>query len=146
MCIRDSGYEDYFLVAWDIVRFAKDEGIRFAGRGSAADSAVVHCLFITDVDPIRRELIFERFLSLERAQKPDIDIDFDARRRDEVKRYVRHKYGTEHVATVCTFNTFKARSAVRDVGRVMGISKIDLDRLAKRLPHVYADEIEARCV
>ncbi len=135
-------YEDYFLVAWDIVRFAKGEGIRFAGRGSAADSAVVHCLFITDVDPIGRELIFERFLSLERAQKPDIDIDFDARRRDEVKRYVRHKYGTEHVATVCTFNTFKARSAVRDVGRVMGISKIDLDRLAKRLPHVYADEIE----
>lgn len=136
------GYEDYFLVAWDIVMFAKSEGIRFAGRGSAADSAVAHCLFITNVDPIGRALIFERFLSLERAQKPDIDIDFDARRRDEVKRYVRHKYGTEHVATVCTFNTFKARSAVRDVGKVMGISKTDLDRLAKRLPHVYADEIE----
>lgn len=128
------GYEDYFLVAWDIVRFAKGEGIRFAGRGSAADSAVVYCLFITDVDPIQRGLIFERFLSLERAQKPDIDVDFDARRRDEVKRYVRRKYGTEHVATVCTFNTFKARSAVRDVGKVMGISEIDLDRLAKRLP------------
>lgn len=136
------GYEDYFLVAWDIVRFAKGEGIRFAGRGSAADSAVVYCLFITDVDPIQRGLIFERFLSLERAQKPDIDVDFDARRRDEVKRYVRRKYGTEHVATVCTFNTFKARSAVRDVGKVMGISEIDLDRLAKRLPHVYADEIK----
>ncbi len=136
------GYEDYFLVAWDIVMFAKSEGIRFAGRGSAADSAVAHCLFITNVDPIGRGLIFERFLSLERAQKPDIDIDFDARRRDEVKRYVRHKYGTRHVATVCTFNTFKARSAVRDVGKVMGISGSDLDRLAKRLPHVYADEIK----
>jgi error-prone DNA polymerase len=136
------GYEDYFQVAWDIVMFAKGEGIRFAGRGSAADSAVAYCLFITNVDPIRRGLIFERFLSLERAQKPDIDIDFDARRRDEVKRYVRHKYGTEHVATVCTFNTFKARSAVRDVGKVLGISGSDLDRLAKRLPHIYADEIE----
>ncbi len=137
------GYEDYFLVAWDIVMFAKREGIRFAGRGSAADSAVAYCLFITNVDPIQRGLIFERFLSLERAQKPDIDIDFDARERDKVKFYVRHKYGTEHVATVCTFSTFKARSAVRDVGRVMGISEIDLDRLAKRLPHVHADQIEA---
>jgi error-prone DNA polymerase len=132
------GYEDYFLVAWDIVMFAKREGIRFAGRGSAADSAVAYCLFITNVDPICRALIFERFLSLERAQKPDIDIDFDARRRDEVKRYVRHKYGTEHVATVCTFNTFKARSAVRDVGKVMGISKTDLDRLAKRLKNILS--------
>ncbi len=136
------GYEDYFLVAWDIVIFAKREGIRFAGRGSAADSAVAYCLFITCVDPIARGLIFERFLNLERAQKPDIDIDFDARARDRVKEYVRHKYGIEHVATVCTFNTFKARSSVRDVGRVMGISRIDIDRLAKRLPHVHADEIE----
>ncbi|MCR4402804.1 MAG: DNA polymerase III subunit alpha [Firmicutes bacterium] len=137
------GYEDYFLMVWDVANFARQEGIRFAGRGSAADSAVAYCLFITSVDPIARGLLFERFLSLERAQKPDIDIDFDARRRDEVRDYLQRRYGPEHVATVCTFNTFRARSAVRDVGKAMGLPAEDMDRLAKRLPYLCADEIGA---
>ncbi|MGE5587348.1 MAG: DNA polymerase III subunit alpha, partial [Clostridia bacterium] len=137
------GYEDYFLMVWDVADFARQKGIRFAGRGSAADSAVAYCLFITGVDPIARGLLFERFLSLERAQKPDIDIDFDARRRDEVRDYLQRKYGPERVATVCTFNTFRARSAVRDVGKAMGLPSEDIDRLAKRLPYMCADEIRA---
>src|SRR5690606_8543936 len=136
------GYEDYFLLVWDVVRFARERGIRCAGRGSAADSAVAYCLFITDVDAIERGLLFERFMSLERAQKPDIDIDFDARRRDEVAAYVYRKYGAEHVAAVCTYNTFRARSAVRDLGKAMGFREEDLDYLAKRIPwHAGADEI-----
>ncbi len=134
-------YEDYFLMVWDVVAFARQRKIRFAGRGSAADSAVAYCLFITDVDSIARGLLFERFLSLERAQKPDIDIDFDARRRDEVRDYLQRRYGPERVATVCTFNTFQARSAVRDVGKAMGFPPGDIDRLAKRIPHMCADEI-----
>ena len=137
------GYEDYFLMVWDVVNFARQEGIRFSGRGSAADSAVAYCLFITSVDPISRGLLFERFLSLERAQKPDIDIDFDARRRDEVRHYLQRKYGPERVATVCTFNTFQARSAVRDVGKAMGFPPEDIDMLAKRLPYICADEIRS---
>lgn len=136
------GYEDYFLLVWDVVRFARERGIRCAGRGSAADSAVAYCLFITDVDAIERGLLFERFMSLERAEKPDIDIDFDARRRDEVAAYVYRKYGAEHVASVCTYNTFQARSAVRDLGKAMGFQEADLDYLAKRIPwHAGADEI-----
>ncbi len=139
------GYEDYFLMVWDVANFARKRRIRFAGRGSAADSAVAYCLFITSVDPIARGLLFERFLSLERAQKPDIDIDFDARRRDEVRDYLQRKYGPGRVATVCTFNTFQARSAVRDAGKAMGLPSQDIDRLAKRLPHMCADEIRAAC-
>ncbi|MGQ9524106.1 MAG: DNA polymerase III subunit alpha, partial [Armatimonadota bacterium] len=131
------GFQEYFLVVWDVVRFARSKGIRYAGRGSAADSAVAYCLGITDVDSIRRGLLFERFLSLERAQKPDIDIDFDARYRDEVTRYVYQKYGKDKVATVCTFNTYHIRSAVRDVGKAMGFPEAEIDRLAKRFPHVY---------
>ncbi|MDB4894500.1 MAG: dnaE2, partial [Firmicutes bacterium] len=111
------GYEDYFLLVWDVARYARSRGIRCAGRGSAADSAVAYCLFITDVDAVGRGLLFERFMSLERAEKPDIDIDFDARRRDEVAEYVYRKYGRDKVAAVCTYNTFHARSAIRDLGK-----------------------------
>lgn len=131
------GFQEYFLVVWDVVHFARSKGIRYAGRGSAADSAVAYCLEITDVDSIRRGLLFERFLSLERAQKPDIDIDFDARYRDDVTKYVYEKYGEDKVATVCTFNTYHIRSAVRDVGKAMGFPEAEIDRLAKRFPHVY---------
>ena len=134
--------EDYFLVMWDIACFAKERGIRCAGRGSAADSAVVYCLGITEVDAIARGLLFERFLSLERAQKPDIDIDFDARYRDEVAKYVYDKYGEEHVASVCTFNTFRARSALRDFGKALGFPPEEISSLAKRFPHVPADAIK----
>lgn len=133
--IEKLGYEDYFLVVWDLVQFAREHGIRNAGRGSAADSAVAYCLKVTDVDPIAQNLLFERFLSLERGEKPDIDVDFDARRRDEVSTYVRGKYGEDHVAAVATYNTFQGRSAIRDAGKAMGYSEDEIDAIAKRLPH-----------
>lgn len=137
------GYADYFLLVWDVARHARGLGIRLGGRGSAADSAVSYCLGLTEVDAIGRGLLFERFLSLERAQKPDIDLDFDARRRDEVSAYVYAKYGEGRVATVCTYNTFQARSALRDFGKALGVPAADLDRLAKRFPHLRADAIPA---
>ena len=140
--IHQLGYEDYFLLVWDVVRYARSRGIRAAGRGSAADSAVAYCLFITDVDAVSRGLLFERFMSLERAEKPDIDIDFDARRRDEVADYVYRKYGRDHVAAVCTYNTYHARSAIRDLGKAMGFGEAELDFLAKRMPYFAgADDI-----
>lgn len=135
--------EGYFLVVWDIVQEARSRGIRYAGRGSAADSAVAYCLGITQVDSIKRGLLFERFLSLERSQKPDIDIDFEAGRRDEIIQYVYHKYGgnSHCVAGVCTFSTYRARSALRDVGAVLKFSEEEIDRLAKKFPHVSAESI-----
>lgn len=135
------GVEDYFLVAHDIVRFARRRGIRTAGRGSAADSAVAYALFLTDVDAIGRGLLFERFLSLERSQKPDIDIDFDARRRDEVAAYVYQRFGHHRVASVATYVTFQARSALREIGKAMGYPEPEIDALAKRFPHIPADAI-----
>ena len=132
---------DAFLVAWDLVRFAQERGIRHAGRGSAADSAVAYCLGLTDVDSIGRGLLFERFLSLERAQKPDIDLDFEAERRDEVAAYVYRRYGKDHVASVCTFQTYHARSALRDLGKVLGFPEEEIGPLAKRFPHIPADQI-----
>jgi error-prone DNA polymerase len=132
---------DYFLVAWDLARFAREQGVRYAGRGSAADSAVAYCLYITDVDAIGRGLLFERFLSLERSQKPDIDIDFDARHRDELAQYIYDTYGEDHVASVCTFHTYHARSALRDFGKAMGFTADELGKLAKSFPHIPADGI-----
>ncbi|MGI6081267.1 MAG: DNA polymerase III subunit alpha [Limnochordia bacterium] len=132
---------DYFLVAWDVARFARERGICYAGRGSAADSAVVYCLYITNVDAISRGLLFERFLSLERAQQPDIDIDFDARYRDDIARYVYAKYGEDHVASVCTYHTYHARSALRDFGKAMGLPLQEVEKVAKAFPHVPADGI-----
>lgn len=140
--IERLGYEEYFLLVWDVTRFALSRGIRCAGRGSAADSAVAYCLFITDVDAIGRGLLFERFMSLERAEKPDIDIDFDARRRDEVAEYIYRKYGRDRVAAVSTYNTFHARSAIRDLGKAMGFQDAEIDYLAKRMPYYSgADDI-----
>ncbi len=132
--IFQMGYAEYFLLVEDVVRFAREKGIRHAGRGSAADSVVAYCLGITDVDALERGLLFERFMSPERGERPDIDIDFDARWRDEVSAYVFAKYGREHVAGVATFQTFRARSAVRQFGQAMGYDVDELDRLAKRLP------------
>ncbi|HHT85594.1 MAG: DNA polymerase III subunit alpha [Bacillota bacterium] len=140
--IGQLGYEDYFLVVWDLVNFAARQNIRHAGRGSAADSAVAYCLGITDVDPIAHNLLFERFMSLERGEKPDIDVDFDARRRDEVTAYVYKKYGDAHVASVATYNTFQARSSVRDVGKAMGYAQDEIGIIAKRLPHIPGYQIE----
>ncbi|MDI6871387.1 MAG: DNA polymerase III subunit alpha [Bacillota bacterium] len=137
------GFADYFLVVWDVVRFARAKGIRLAGRGSAADSAVCYCLGFTEVDSFGRGLLFERFLSLERAQKPDIDVDFDARRRDEVAAYLYQKYGAERVGSVCTFQTFQARSAIRELGQAMGFDPVGLDRLAKLFPYFGAQDLTA---
>jgi len=137
------GYADFFLAVWELARFAREQHIRWAARGSVSDSAVAYCLGISDIDPIRRGLPFERFLSIERSQKPDIDLDFDANRREEVFHYVRQRYGEEHVAMVGTFSTYRARSAVRLVGKTLGLPSDLVDRLAKRIPlFCYADDLE----
>ena len=142
--IQQLGYTDYFLVVWDIVHYARKHQIRCAGRGSAADSAVAYCLYITDVDAAGRGLLFERFMSLERAEKPDIDIDFDSRRRDEVMDYVYRKYGRHHVARVATYQTFRGRSAIRGVGGALGLPEDLLDKLAKRVPWMaHSDQLTA---
>lgn len=140
--INTLGYTDYFLVVWDIVKYARSQGISHAGRGSAANSVVAYCLGLTEVDAMERELLFERFMSLERGEKPDIDLDFDARYRDQVAEYVYRRYGRDKVASVCTYNTFRARSALRDIGKALGLPAAELDSLAKRLPHIHADQIK----
>ncbi|HHY15537.1 MAG TPA: DNA polymerase III subunit alpha, partial [Firmicutes bacterium] len=134
---------DYFLTVWDLVQYAQKQKIRYAGRGSAADSVVVYCLEITNVDAFGRGLLFERFLSLERAQKPDIDIDFDARYRDQMADYVYERYGTGKVASVCMFQTYHARSALRDLGRAFGYSQAELGALTKNITSIPADGIRA---
>jgi error-prone DNA polymerase len=142
--IEQLGYVDYFLVVWDIANYARSRRIRYAGRGSAADSAVAYCLYITDVDAAGRGLLFERFMSLERAEKPDIDIDFDSRRRDEVMDYVYRTYGRQHVARVATYQTFRGKSAIRAVGAALGLPEPLLDGIAKRVPWgAHADRLEA---
>ena len=135
------GYADYFLVVWDVVNYARSRGIRCAGRGSAGASAVAYCLYLTEVDPVARGLAFERFLSLERAERPDIDVDFDSRYRDEVSQYVYRKYGEERVAAVATYSTYQVRSAVRDLGKVLGYQTAEIDALAKSMPPVPADRV-----
>lgn len=133
--IAQMGYSGYFLIVWDFVRFAKSQNIPVGpGRGSAAGSLVCYCLGITDVDPLKYGLIFERFLNPSRVSLPDIDIDFCMRRRDEVIRYVEEKYGRERVAQIATFDKMKARSVVRDVARVLGFSYSDADKIAKLIP------------
>ena len=139
--IKTLDVADYFLAVWDIVQFAKKQGISWAGRGSAADSAVAYCLELTNVDAIGRNLLFERFLSLERSQTPDIDIDFDAARRDEVAAYVYRRYGQEYTASVCTFSTYHARSALRDFGRALGLNSAELRAITAHIPHAPADAL-----
>jgi DNA polymerase-3 subunit alpha len=133
--IRKMGFPGYFLVVWDFIRHAREEGIPVGpGRGSAAGSLVSYALGITDIDPLEFDLLFERFLNPDRISMPDIDIDFCQRRRDEVIDYVRDLYGQESVSQIATFNILKAKSAVRDVGRVMGMPFGDVDRIAKLIP------------
>jgi DNA polymerase-3 subunit alpha len=128
-------YPGYFLIVWDFIRYARERGIPVGpGRGSAAGSLVAYCLQITDIDPMQFDLIFERFLNPERVSLPDIDIDFCERRRGEVIDYVTQKYGRDNVAQIITFGTMKARAVVRDVGRTMGMSYADVDRVAKAIP------------
>ncbi len=133
--INSMGYTDYFLIVWDFIKFAKDSGIPVGpGRGSAAGSIVAYTLNITEVDPLKYDLLFERFLNPERVSMPDIDIDICNERRDEVKEYVTQKYGTTRVASIITFGTMAARAAVRDVGRVLGMEPALVDRVAKSIP------------
>ena len=129
------GFSAYFLVVWDLVRYAKSRGIRVGpGRGSAAGSCVAYCLRIVDIDPIQYDLLFERFLNPGRKQMPDIDMDFDSRYRGEMIRYAAQKYGHDHVAQIITFSTIKARAAVRDAARVLGYPYVVGDKIAKLMP------------
>ncbi len=133
--IRKMGFVDYFLIVSDFIAFAKGNGIPVGpGRGSAAGSMVSYCLNITDLDPMKYNLYFERFLNPERVSMPDIDIDFCIRRRQEVIDYVNRKYGSDHVAQIVTFGTMAARGSVRDVGRVLGMPYGDVDAVAKLIP------------
>ncbi len=120
--IEGVGLANYFLIVWDIVRYARAQGIRCQGRGSAANSLVAYLLNISPVDPIAHDLVFERFLSAERAIAPDIDLDFDAARREEVIQYLYGRYGADHTAMACTFITFRAKSAIRDIGKALGLT------------------------
>lgn len=134
--ILKTGFVSYFLIVWDFIRYAKEKGIPVGpGRGSAAGSLIAYVLGITDIDPIRYGLIFERFLNPERVSPPDIDVDFCMERRGEVIEYVRQKYGERAVSQIVTFGTLGAKSVVRDVGRVLGWSYGDADRVAKMIPN-----------
>ncbi len=133
--IRQMGFVDYFLIVSDFIGYAKENGIPVGpGRGSGAGSMVAYCLRITDVDPIKYNLIFERFLNPERVTMPDIDIDFCIRRRQEVIDYVARKYGEDHVVQIVTFGTMKAKAAIRDVGRVLNFPYAEVDNIAKQVP------------
>jgi DNA polymerase-3 subunit alpha len=129
------GFASYFLITWDLIKHARDNEIRVGpGRGSAAGCAVAYCLRITDLDPIRYDLLFERFLNPSRVSMPDIDMDFDSRYRDEMIRYAAERYGRDHVAQIITFGTIKARNAVRDAARVLGFPYGLGDKIAKAMP------------
>ena len=132
--IRQTKFADYFLVVWDIAKFVRDNDIFFAVRGSAAASLVLYCLGVTNVNPLPFDLVFERFLNLERKEMPDIDMDFQDDRREEVIRYVVDKYGHGHVAQIITFGTFGAKAAIRDVGRVQNLPHNVVDDVAQEIP------------
>ena len=135
--IERMGYASYFLIVWDFIRYARERGIPVGpGRGSAAGSIVAFALRIADIDPLRYNLFFERFLNTDRISMPDIDTDFCFERRGEVIKYVTEKYGADRVAQIVTFGTMAARAAVRDVGRVMGVPLADVDRIAKLIPAI----------
>jgi len=133
--IGELDYDGYFLTMWEIVQFCRREGILCQGRGSAANSAVCYCLGITAVDPVQMDLLFERFISKERAEPPDIDLDIEHNRREEVIQYVYEKYGRSHAAMVANIVRYRARSAVREVGKVLEVPDTTLDRVAKLLSH-----------
>ena len=133
--IKSMGYVDYFLIVWDFIKYARDHGIMVGpGRGSAAGSIVAYCLGITSIDPIKYQLLFERFLNPERVSMPDIDVDFCFERRQEVIDYVVRKYGTDRVVQIVTFGTMAARGVIRDVGRVMDLPYAFVDSISKMVP------------
>ena len=142
--VEQLGYESYFLTVWDVVRFARERGILCQGRGSAANSAICFALGITSIDPVRMGLLFERFLSAERGEPPDIDVDFEHERREEVIQYVYGRYGRDRAGMVCEVISYRARSAIRDVGKALGLAPDQVDRLAKLVgSHDAAGEIPA---
>jgi DNA polymerase-3 subunit alpha len=141
--IKEMGFTDYFLIVWDFIRFAKQHGISVGpGRGSAAGSLVAYCLDITGIDPIRYDLLFERFLNPGRKSMPDMDIDFAVEGRERVINYVREKYGRDRVAQIITFGTMAARAAVRDAGRVLEVPYGVVDKIAKAIPEGPGQTLE----
>ncbi|MBI2964626.1 MAG: DNA polymerase III subunit alpha [Chloroflexi bacterium] len=134
MVIEKTGFAGYVLIVWDLARFARERGILMSVRGSAASSVVLYCIGVTYVDPLPTRLVFERFLNLERREMPDIDMDFQDDRRDEMIRYCVGRYGRDHVAQIITFGTLGAKAAIRDVGRAMGVAQAEIDRMAKLVP------------
>ncbi len=137
--IEELGYCGYFLTMWELVRFCREKGILCQGRGSAANSVVCYCLGVTSVDPVRMNLLFERFLSRERAEPPDIDLDIEHNRREEVIQHMYEKYGRDRAAMVANVVRYRTRSALREVGKAFGIPEIALDHCAKLLPHWDGD-------
>jgi DNA polymerase-3 subunit alpha len=141
--IQEMGYASYFLIVWDFISYARKKGIPVGpGRGSAAGSLVSYCLGITDLDPVKYNLLFERFLNPERISMPDIDVDFCKDRRPEVIHYVAEKYGQDHVAQIITFGTMAARAAIRDVGRALDFPYAEVDKIAKMTPNTLHITIE----
>jgi error-prone DNA polymerase len=138
-------YEAYFLTVYDLVRFARSRGILCQGRGSAANSAVCFCLGVTPVDPERLDVLFERFISRERAEAPDIDIDFEHERREEVLQYIYEKYGRDRAGITAEVISYRSRSAVRDVGKALGLSLDRIDKLTKSLDGHHDSRLEERC-
>ena len=132
--IREIGLADYFLVVWDIMRFTRENGIYCAVRGSAAGSLVLYCLGVTDVNPLQYDIVFERFLNIERRELPDIDMDFQDDRRGEVINYIVDRYGRDHVAQIITFGTLGAKASIRDVGRALAMPYAEADRIARLVP------------
>ena len=137
--IEELGYSGYFLTMWELVRFCRENGILCQGRGSAANSVVCYCLGVTSVDPVQMNLLFERFLSRERAEPPDIDLDIEHNRREEVIQHMYQKYGRDRAAMVANVVRYRTRSAIREVGKAFGIPEITLDHCAKLLPHWDGD-------
>jgi DNA polymerase-3 subunit alpha len=140
--VRETGFANYMLVVRDFALFARGRGIAMGVRGSAAASIILYCLGITDIDPLAHRLVFERFLNVERREMPDIDMDFADDRRDEVIRYVAEKYGYDHVAQIITFGTMGAKAAIRDVGRALGMTYAEVDRVARLIPNALHMTIE----
>jgi DNA polymerase-3 subunit alpha len=142
-CIKKMKFPGYFMIVWDFIRYARENGIPVGpGRGSAAGSLVAYVMEITDIDPLQNDLLFERFLNPERVSMPDIDIDFDMNRRGEVIEYVRRKYGNDQVAQIITFNTMAAKAAIKDVGRALDMPYGEVDRIAKLIPTTIGITIE----
>src|SRR6185295_3211742 len=130
--IDEMGFNAYFLITWDMIRYAQSRGFYHVGRGSGANSLVAYCLQITDVDPIELDLYFERFLNPQRTSPPDFDIDFSHRDRDDVIDYIFKRYGKNHVALLGSYSTFQYNAVVRELGKVFGLPKEEIDNLGEK--------------